>query len=223
MTAWGKQQYEATRGEFSRAGEPAVRQDGSLDPAGNLPLFNPKDGMLRCDPLGYPRVFTYNYGFEFDMSPERVLQFFEWGHTWRTIWTDGRKLPDNPPEYRWLGWSIGYWEGDTFVVESNGFDDRSWLAEVWNPGRYGKLVGYGWPHSDEMKIVERYRGSDYGTLEVTMTVIDPKTYTMPWETKATINLNPDTELWAYFCVPSDAEEFNRSVAIPAAGATGRID
>src|SRR5688572_7400100 len=58
----------------------------------DIPTTNSKDGMLICDPLGYPRLFAYNYGFEFMMAKDKVLQFFEWGHTWRTIWTDGRKL-----------------------------------------------------------------------------------------------------------------------------------
>src|ERR1051325_1671121 len=80
LTAWGKQQYDQTRAEFSSDG---------------VPLSNSKDGMLICDPLGYPRAYAYNYGFEFIMLPDRVFQFFELGHTWRTIWTDGRKLPED--------------------------------------------------------------------------------------------------------------------------------
>ena len=205
MTELGKQRYEATRGEFSSEGEP---------------IHNAKDGMLRCDPLGYPRLFTYNYGFEFVMLPERVVQFFEFGHTWRDIWTDGRTLPDNPPLDRWLGWSVGSWEGDTFVVESNAYDDRSWISEVWL-NQEPKLVSYGWPHSNEMKIVERYNRTSYGTLEATLTLTDPRMYTMPWETQGTMNLAPGTELTEYLCVPSHSEEFNRRVAIPAAGAVGR--
>ena len=108
-----------------------------------------------------------------------MLQFFELTHTWRTIWTDGRKLPASPPEPRWMGWNVGRWDGDTFVVESTGYDDRSWLTDTMPDG--------GWPHSDEMRIVERWRRVNYGTLEVQMTVTDPKTYTQPWVTpKATL-------------------------------------
>src|SRR5437870_12819014 len=78
FTAWGYEQYQATRSEESPLG---------------IPLSNSKDPMMRCDPLGYPRLFAYNYGFEFLQLPDRAIQFFEWGHNWRTIWTDGRKLP----------------------------------------------------------------------------------------------------------------------------------
>ena len=113
LTDWGKQQYESTKAE--------TLPDGT-------PLSNSKDGMLTCDPLGWPRWFTYNLGFEFVQLPNRVIQFFEFYHTFRTIWTDGRELMENP-DPRWMGYSVGRWEGDTFVVESNGFDERSWISE----------------------------------------------------------------------------------------------
>ena len=95
--------------------------------------------MLRCDPLGWPRYFTYNYGFEFLPLKDRTIQFFEMWHSWRTIWTDGRPLPANP-DPRWLGYSVGHWEGNTFVVESFGFDERTWLSENYHGKR-----DHGWP------------------------------------------------------------------------------
>jgi hypothetical protein len=108
-----------------------------------------------------------------------------------------------------MGWNVGRWEGDTFVVESTGYDDRSWLTDTMPDG--------GWPHSDEMRIVERWRRVNYGTLEVQMTVTDPKTYTQPWVTaKATIPLMPGAELWEDFCVPSDYNAFNTDVFLPVA-------
>ena len=112
MTEWGKARYDTTKTEAVLNGET---------------VSNTKDPMLICDPLGWPRWFTYNYGFEFVQMPDRMVQFLEWGHTYRTIWTDGRKLPEDPPEPRWLGWNVGRWEGNIFVVESNGYDERSWL------------------------------------------------------------------------------------------------
>src|SRR5215813_6072967 len=139
FTAWGYEQYQATRSDESALG---------------IPLSNSKDPMMRCDPLGYPRLFAYNYGFEFLQVPDRVIQFFEWGHNWRTIWTDGRRLPENPPEPRWLGYAVGHWEGDTFVIESNGYDDRSWLDAARPDG--------GWTHSEDMRVVERVRRVNYG-------------------------------------------------------------
>jgi hypothetical protein len=205
MTAWGKEQFAKTIGVKNEYGEPLHSKDTSGRGGGS---------QINCDPFGWPRLYTYNYGFEFVMLPDRVLQFFEQTHTWRTIWTDGRKLPAEPPEPHWLGWNVGHWEGDTFVVESNGFDDRSWLNAT-NPDG-------GWPHSDEMKVVERWRRVNYSTLESQLTVIDPKTYTEPWVTPtATTQLVPGTELGQDFCAPSDYSTFNNEVFLPTAIAPGK--
>ena len=209
LTPYGKQLFDATRTDFH--------------PPEGTRVTNSKDGMLKCDPLGWPRWFTYNYGIEFVMLPDRVIQFIEWGHTWRTIWTDGRKLPENPPEPRWAGWAVGHWEPDnTFVVESNGYDDRSWISEAGNyittPGDAGWGLN-GWPHSDEMKITERWKRTSYGILEGQLTVIDPKVYTKPWTSELVKHtLLPDTEIWEYFCVPTDSDYFNETTVIPQNGA-----
>ena len=183
FTPLGEQMFEATRSEIATT--------------------NSKDGMLICDPLGYPRLFAYNYGFQFVMLPDRVLQFFEWGHTWRDIWTDGRKMPDDPPQQRWLGYAVGRWEGDTFVVEGYGYDDRSWISE----DRRNRIRGF--PHTDQMRTVERYRRPSYGTLEAEITITDPKIFTRPWITKGKVELRPNAELWEYFCVPSESDDYNK--------------
>ena len=205
LTPYGEQLYQATKTE------------------GNAPegtnVTNTKDGMLKCDPLGWPRWLHYNYGFEFVTLPDRVIQFIEWGHTWRTIWTDGRKLPEKPPEARWMGWAVGHWEEDnTFVVESNGFDDRSWIAEAGNyvkePGAKG-WGKYAWPHTDEMRITERWKRTSFGILQAQVTINDPKVYTKPWTTEVFKHtLLPDTELWEYYCVPTDNDFFNATHIAP---------
>jgi hypothetical protein len=177
------------------------------------PQWNSKDPENTCDPMGWPRWLTFNYGFEFVVLPDRVLQFFEWGHTWRDIWTDGRKLPPNPPIQRYLGYAVGRWEGDTFVVESNGYDDRSWLAQA-PAQRTGTGRPGGYPHSDEMRIEERYKRINYGLLQVMLTVTDPKVYMTPWTTTGTITLIPNTEMAENFCVPSDSIHFNSENTIP---------
>jgi hypothetical protein len=198
MTEWGKQRFAATVSDKNAAGESLHNKD----------TYKGSGAPVNCDPPGWPRLHLDNYGFEFVMLPDRVLQFFEITHTWRTIWTDGRKLPETPPELRWMGWNVGRWEGDTFVVESNGYDDRSWISEAPDGG---------WPHSDEMKVIERWRRLDYGTIETQITVIDPKTYTQPWVTApAKTVLVPGTELGEYFCAPSDFSSFNNNVFLPAA-------
>jgi hypothetical protein len=191
MTPAGQARYDANK--------------PGLGPRG-VPLGN--DPMMICDPLGYPRLFTYNYGMEFVQAPGRMLQFFEWGHTWRTIWMDGRPLPKiGEVEPRWLGYAVGRWDGDTFVVESNNFDDRSWIDQD------------GHPHSDQLRLTERYRRTAPGTLEVNVTLDDPVTYTKPWVTTTTLRLNPLAEIGEYFCVPSDEAVFKQLMRDPAGGAT----
>ena len=193
MTPWGQAKYDAAKpGMGPRA----------------VPLGN--DPMLICDPLGYPRWLGYGYGMEFIQLPDRVLQVFELYHTFRTIWTDGRSLPTSADdEPRYMGYAVGRWDGDTFVVESTGFDDRSWLDTQ------------GHQHSDEMRLEERYQRQSYDTLKVTYTIDDPKTYTKPWVSSGTVRLAAGTEIGEYFCVPSQEEDYKKLVREPAGGRTGR--
>jgi len=142
---------------------------------------------------------------EIVQTPHRVLQFFEWAHSWREIWTDGRDLPKDP-EPRWMGYSVGKWEGDTFVVDSTGFDERTWLDH------------FGTPHSDQMRLQERYKRLDRDNLELTMTLTDPMTFTKPWVSEKKIfKLDPKAEIQELFCVPSEEEAFNKKVRDPAGG------
>jgi hypothetical protein len=179
------------------------------------PDWNSKDPMAVCDPLGYPRAFAYNYGMEFIQLPDRTLQFFELSHTWRTIWTDGRKLPPHPPILRFMGYSIGHWEGDTFMVESSGYDDRSWVSE----DRRGRRNGF--PHTSDMRVAESYKRLDYGKLQAKLTVIDPKVYTQPWTTTGIATLRPNAELGEYMCVPSDSIDFDNRNTRPADAAKAK--
>jgi len=178
------------------------------------PEWSSKDPMNICDPLGYPRSFAYNYGIEFAKLPGRLVEFFEWGHYWRDIWTDGRKLPPNPPIPRFYGYAVGRWEGDTFVVESNGYDDRSWIVADNSRRNPQKRVG-GFPHSDEMQIREEYKRVNYGLLQVTITITDPKVYAAPWSTTDVIALNPNSEIAEHLCVTSDAISYNDQNNLPA--------
>jgi hypothetical protein len=191
MTSYGQQLWEATKAVQVHPEIPAMNGgEGSKDP------------MLHCDPLGFPRSFTYNYGFEFITLPDRILQMFEWGGYHRTIWTDGRKLPADPPQPRWYGYAVGHWEGATFVIESNGYEDRSWLDQDY------RNIQHGMPHSDEMKVVERWKRTSYEDIEVELTIFDPKVYTQPWTTRGKETLRPGAELSEYWCVPSDSEQYN---------------
>lgn len=113
----------------------------------------------------------------------------------RQIFTDGRTLPNKEAvQPWWYGYSVGKWDGDTLVVESVGFRDESWIDEN------------GSPLSNEAHVTERIRRPDYGTLEIEVTVIDPKTYTRPWTVSANQYLMADDELIEFIC-----DENNTSV------------
>ena len=105
----------------------------------------------------------------------------------RQIFLDGRPLPNNDPEPWWYGYSIGKWEGDALVVQTIGFKDRGWIDEE------------GTPISSAARVTERFRRLNYGTLEIEITVDDPKTFTKPWSFKLDQRLMPDTDLIEFVC------------------------
>src|SRR5205085_8046740 len=192
MTAKGQTQYKANKPSYQLPSDPrAIPPALGNDPAG------------KCDPLGLVRSIFAFRPVEFVQTPNRVFQFFEWGHIWRTIWTDGRKLPNDPPVDRFYGYDVGRWDGDTFVIESNGYDTRALIS--------GDATRPLFPHSSAMKIEERYKRLSYGKLQATITITDPEVYTKPWTTTGTIQLLPGVELWEYLCVPSDSEQYNKEL------------
>jgi hypothetical protein len=155
--------------------------------------------------MGLPRVMQLR-PMEIIQIPGRMLQIFEWTRTFREIWADGRPLPVEP-DPKWLGWSVGAWEGDTFVVKTTGFDERAWLDN------------FGYPHSEGMILEERYRRVRPDVLELQMTITDPKAYTKTWVGgKKGLERQPkDFKMREEFCVPSEEEEFNKGVRDPAGG------
>jgi len=104
----------------------------------------------------------------------------------RTIFTDGRKLPPDPNP-TWMGYSVGHWEGDTMVVDTAGFNDRGWLD----------IEGH--PHTEALRITERFRRRDFGHMDLEMTIDDPKTFTRPFSLKIDKTLVPDTDLFESVC------------------------
>ena len=106
--------------------------------------------------------------------------------TYRVIHTDGRELEANPAP-SWMGYSVGRWEGDTLIVESAGFNDKTWLSR------------YGQPHTEALRVRERYRRTDFGHLQVEVTFIDPALYAKPWGFTADMALAADTEMLESIC------------------------
>ena len=143
-----------------------------------------------CLPLGVPRI-NFRSPFKILQAPLITAFLHETfvGMTFRQVFTDGRPLPklgENEPT--WLGYSVGKWDGDTFVVDTVGFRDRGWLS-----------ANQAYPNSDALHVTERWRRLDVGHMELTVTIDDPKAYLKPWTNKIALRLLPDTELLEAFC------------------------
>ena len=140
-----------------------------------------------CLPLGLPRADLFNFApFKVIQTPGLIAVLYETDNTYRQIYTDGRKLPDDP-QPSWLGYSVGKWEGDTLVVDAAGFNDQS------------RLDVTGHRHSNDLRIQERFRRRDFGHLDLSVTVDDPKTFTRPFTIKVTELLIPDSDVLESVC------------------------
>jgi hypothetical protein len=128
-----------------------------------------EDPEARCLPPGVPRMSTTPYPFRIMQTKDLTLIVYEGGaHVWRQIFTDGRKHdPDHNPD--WLGDSIGSWDGDTFVVDTTGFNGKSWIDES------------GLPTTEKLHVIERFHRDDLGHMTIEHTVDDPGAYTAPWK------------------------------------------
>jgi len=144
------------------------------------------DPEARCLPPGVPRMTTTPYPWTIVQTPQLVVFVYEGAaHVWRKIFM-GRAVHDPSVVETWLGDSVGWWEGDTLVIETVGQTDKSWLDQS------------GIPHSSDMKVTERIRRPDYGHLEIEHIIEDPKTFTRPW----TFTTHPSLlrgELIEYIC------------------------
>jgi len=143
-----------------------------------------------CLPLGpgysTASVTTTAAGMTKIIQTPTLILFLNQDLTYRQIFLDGRKLETNPNP-SWMGYSVGRWEGDTLVVESNGYNDRTWLDRN------------GHPHTEALRITERYRRKDFGHLELEETLEDPAVYAKPWTVTVQAQLAADTELIEYVC------------------------
>ncbi len=139
-----------------------------------------------CLPIGIPLTYLVSEVHKVVQTPGVTVIMYEADGTHRQIYTDGRKAPRDP-EPMWLGYSTGRWEGDTLVVDTVGFNDKSWLD------------AFGHPHSDALHLVERFRRRDFGHLDMEITIDDPKMYTKTFSFKVTQRLVPDSDILESFC------------------------
>ena len=174
MTAWGIERFKANR--------PTIGPSAVLDA---------NDPTVACVPPGVPYILVIPTPFEFVQRPGQVIQLFEYSHFVRRIHTDGRTHPptlQDTGSHEWLGHSIGWWEEDTFVIDTIGFNDQTWLDRL------------GRPHSDALHVVERLRHADAETLEYDIIVRDTKVYTAPWHGRLLFKRRPAWEIGEHTCV-----------------------
>jgi len=144
-----------------------------------------------CKPGG-PRHITRAGLAKIVQTPGLMLILYE-DLAYRQIFLDGRPLPPDPNP-NWMGYSVGHWDGDTLVVESAGFNDRTWLD----------FAGHG--HTEALRITERYRRRDFGHMDLQVTLEDPQAYAKPWTVSAGGTLAADTELLEYVCLENEKDQ-----------------
>jgi hypothetical protein len=188
MTAWGEAQFKAAKSSFG---------------AHPYPLAETNDPVYKsCLPPGVPRIYTHPFPVEIVQSGSEIVMLFEYDSARRQIYTDGRPH-DTSLGPSWMGDSIGHWEGDTLVVDTVNFNDKTWIDRV------------GHPHSDALHLVERIRRIDHGHLVDDITIEDPKAYTKPWTAHLDFVLRPTWTLGEQFCEDEHSfENFDKSGATP---------
>jgi hypothetical protein len=141
---------------------------------------------IQCLPAGVPRLHALTGPYKIVQTPDLVLLLYELGTIFRQVFLDGRPHPRDP-QPTWMGYSTGRWDGDALVVETVGFNDRTWLD------------GTGHPHSEGMRLIERFVRRSVGRMDIDITIDDPLAYTRPLRYVQPQVLMPDAELIEYVC------------------------
>ena len=168
------------------------------------PAFG-NDPIGGANPYGLYRTLIYFRPMEVVQLPNKVIQMFEVGKNWRTIYTDGRPVPaDVAGGPYWFGYSVGKWEGDTLVVNTLALDGRAWFDE------------WGTPMTDDMKVEERWQRTAPDKLELKITVTEPSLYTKPWTSSPiSYKLQRHGEPEEIIFAPMDESAFNEKIRNPA--------
>jgi hypothetical protein len=151
---------------------------------------DPRFHCLPSGPSSYPAGASVDGTRRILQHPE-IIAILNPDMTYRQIFMDGRELEPEPLLSTWMGYSVGRWEGDTLVVESNGYNDRTWLTRE------------GLPHTDQLRITERYTRLDYGRMELEITYVDPGTFTEPVQAIVDLTLRPDGAMLEVICNESE--------------------
>jgi hypothetical protein len=153
------------------------------------------DPVGHCNLPGVPQVNAVPYPYKILQMPGEITILYEAVRTFREIFTDGRPFPDDPNP-AWLGYSVGHWDGDTLVVETRGQNDKTWLDSG------------GHPHTEQLRVTERFRRLDFGHMTLQTTIDDPGAYSKPWTVSYGLVLVPDTELLEYVCTENNKDVYH---------------
>jgi hypothetical protein len=141
----------------------------------------------RCLPWPVPAMAAVPVPFQIIQTPQSIVILHEVLGMFRQIFLDGRTLSPNPNP-TWLGYSTGRWQGDALIVDTRGFNDKSWLD------------GLGHPHTEDLHVIERYRRRDFGRLDIEFTIDDPKTYRKAWTNTMPAELTaPGVQIYEDVC------------------------
>ena len=179
-----------------------LKDEMLLTPAGLAALrhndeTNQKDDpTTRCHPIGVPASDTVPIPYKIVQTPGLVVILNEGDTAWRQVFTDGRKHAETTIP-SWMGYSVGHWDGDTLVVETTGFNDKSWLD------------GGGHPHSEALHVVERYTPDGPDHINYQAVIEDPKVFTRPWSMSLVLYRHKEQnfQLLEYACDAFDVEKY----------------
>jgi len=174
----------------SKNGVSPMRPEAAEILSKRIPMQNPS---AHCLPHSIVRADIHSYApYKIVQTPGLILILYEIDGSHRQVYTDGRKLPQDP-QPSWLGYSVGHWDGDTLVIETAGFNDKSWLDSA------------GHPHSEAMRVEERFHRRDFGHMDLQLTIDDPKMYTRPFSIKVTEVLQPDSDILENVCLEDEKD------------------
>jgi hypothetical protein len=153
-----------------------------------------------CLPMGFMQFHTHGQPRKMIQTPDLVTIIYEANYGLRFIHTDGRALPpQGEPQPWWYGYSVGRWEGDTLVVETNNLRGDGWLDVR------------GSPFTEQAKLTERFRRVSFGKLEIDVTIDDPKAYTKPFTVRVNQQISVDNELIEFIC--NENQQFRKLIKI----------
>lgn len=203
--AFPESQWSTERLPFTPSGRAAFEANKPGRGPRRVTPAQVNDPQNGANPNGLYRTLMYSRPFEFVQAQGKVVQLFGWGLVWRTIYVDGRPVPDEVAAGPfWLGHSVGHWEGQTLVVNTLALDERAWFDE------------WGTPISADARIEERWQRIAPDKLQLQVTVRDPAFYTRPWtSTPLVYALQKGDGPQEIIFAPMDMQSFDETLREPS--------